>query len=404
MIALANLQFILVCPLSFPCPKLGEFFNVTRKRPPDLTIVLDFGGSATKGVYAAGGSLNEKLLYMEPEVISLPQSAINSYEQTKLGKAEPADSAWVSVDEDTCYVVGYLAQSRFNGNPGLSSLKYERAFPKTLAAVWVAAQALKLKNKFSAALAILMPASEYESGKQLQELLVDGLKDFQTPTGKMSVDLTRFDCKPEGGGIYMIHRHQLGDAAKQKTVAVVMVGYRNASVLVSERGQVSKRVTSNLGFIRLVELVEARILGLPSTAQLARAIALAGDQVKACHLLPLAMSSVPEARTDEVRQIVDAINISRIEYASALCSWLREVLPRQVNLSEVILCGGTAEYMRLELENHFAYAEINWNAGIDLPSELKDASLGSRLCDAYGLYISFRGAIASSLAIKAPAG
>jgi hypothetical protein len=59
--------------------------------------------------------------------------------------------------EDQCYAVGYLAQSKFNGNPGLSSLKYERAFPKTLAAVWVAARELKLKNKLSAAIAILLP-------------------------------------------------------------------------------------------------------------------------------------------------------------------------------------------------------------------------------------------------------
>ena len=368
-------------------------------RPPDVTIVLDFGGSATKGVYA-DASLNEKILCMEPEVISLPPSAIANYESTKLGVASPVDSAWVTVDNQ-CYVVGYLAQSRFNGNPGLSSLKYERAFPKTLAAVWVAAQELKLKNKFSAAIAILMPSSEYESGKQLHELLVDGLKDFQTPTGNMSVNLTHFDCKPEGGGIYMIHRHQMGDAARRKTFAVVMVGYRNASVLLSERGQVNKRTTSNLGFIKLVELVESRIAGLPSTAQLASAIAKAGDQVETRHLSPLALSSVPETRSEEVQKLIDAVNACRIEYARALCSWLREVLPRQVYLDEVVLCGGTADYLRSELENHFAYTDINWNAGIDLPTQLQDTELGSRLCDVYGLYTCFRGAVAKSFAVAA---
>ena len=46
-------------------------------------MVLDFGGSATKGVYA-GDLLKEKLLYMEPEVISLPRSAIANYESIKL--------------------------------------------------------------------------------------------------------------------------------------------------------------------------------------------------------------------------------------------------------------------------------------------------------------------------------
>jgi len=146
---------------SLQLPKM-ERFNVKRTKTPDLTMVLDFGGSATKGVYAGADLQNEKILCMEPEVISLTLSGVNHYESSKLGSALPADSAWVKVDE-ACYAVGYLARSRFNGNPGLASLKYERAFPKILAAVWVAAQELKLKNKFSAAIAVLLPPGEYES-------------------------------------------------------------------------------------------------------------------------------------------------------------------------------------------------------------------------------------------------
>lgn len=367
-----------------------------KGRPPDLIITLDFGGSATKCVYA-DASLNEKLLVMEPEVLSVPESAITSYESTKLGVPDPVDSAWVKV-EGQCYVVGYLARSRFHGNPGLSSLKYERAFPKTLTAVWVAAQKLKLGRKFSVAIAILMPSGEHESGMQLHELLVDGLKDFDTPTGKINATLTLFDCKPEGGGVYMMHLANEGYVAKRKTIAVVMVGYRNASILLSERGQIAKRVTSTLGFIKLVELVENRTAGLPSTAQLARAIALAGDKVNTRHLLPLAMSSVPETRSEEVQKLVLAINACREEYASALCSWLKDVLPRQVNLDEVVFCGGTAEYMRRELEAHFAYTDISWNAEIEIPQGLQSEELGTRLCDAYGTHLYFRGLVADSFA------
>ncbi len=384
--------------LILPYPHFVYFFITMAKKNkrPDLTLILDYGGSSTKGVYA-DASFNEKLLCMEPEVISLPPSAIADYEQTKLGQAQPADAAWVRVDNDMSYVVGYLARTKFHGNPGLSSLKYERAFPKTLAAVWVAAQSLKLGNKFNAALAILMPSSEYESGKQLHELLLDGLKDFQTPTGKMSVNLTKFECKPEGGGVYMIHRHLLGDSAWRKTVAVVMVGYRNASVLFSQRGQVSKRITCNLGFIKLVELVEEKICGIPATAELARAISVAGDKLDARHLLPLALSSVPQVRSTEAQKLADAVTASRAQYACVLCSWLKEVLPRQLCVDEVILCGGTAEYLRTELEQHFDYTQVSWNGGIELPAHLQDEELGRRLCDAYGMYVAFKGAIVSEL-------
>ena len=136
------------------------------------------------------------------------------------------------------------------------------------------------------------------------------------------------------------------DAAvlKSKTVAVVMVGYRNASILVSERGVVGKRLTSPLGFIRLVELVERRISTLVGTARLAAAIARAGESIQTAPLMPLAMSSQKESRLSEVEKLVGAIESSRDQYLHSLSSWLRENLPKE--LDEVILCGGTAYYLR----------------------------------------------------------
>lgn len=372
-----------------------------KARPPDLIMTIDFGGSLTKAIFA-DASLNENLLLMEPEVISVPYSAIAAHEETKLGNPDPVDAAWLEVDGQ-CYAVGYLARSKFHGNPGLSSLKYERAFPKTLAAVWVAAQSLELKRKFNVALAILMPSGEYESGKQLHEMLQEGLKGFETPTGRVSANLTHFDCKPEGGGIYMMSRQQLGSSGGRKTIAVVMVGYRNASVLLSERGQVTQRKTSNLGFIKMVEQVEGRISGLPSTPQLASAIAASGVKVESRYLEPLSMSSIQETRTEEVDRLAEVIKSCRDEYALALRSWLREVLPRQTNLDLAVLCGGTAEYMRAELEEHFAYTEVNWNADIQIPDHLYSEELGTRLCDAYGIYVYFKGVIASALSTASTA-
>ncbi|WP_228062066.1 ParM/StbA family protein [Coleofasciculus sp. LEGE 07081] len=369
-------------------------------RPPNLTMTIDFGGSLTKAIFA-DAFLNEYLLVMEPEVISVPAAAIAAYEETKLGSPDLADAAWISI-EDHSYVVGYLAQSKFHGNPGLSSLKYERAFPKALAAVWVASRVLKLKRKFTVALAILMPSAEYESGKQLYQMLWDGLKNFDTPTGKINANLTHFDCKPEGGGIYMMSRQKMGDEAKRKTIAVVMVGYRNASVLLSERGQVTQRKTSNLGFIKMVEQVEGRITGLPSTSQLARAIALAGVHVESRYLEPLSMSSTPQTRTEEVDRLVMVVKSCRDEYALALRSWLREVLPRQTDLDLVVLCGGTAEYMKPELEQVFDYTEVSWNADIQLPDHLQTEDLGNRLCDAYGTHLYFKGVIANALRLDSP--
>lgn len=363
-----------------------------KNRPPDLIIVLDFGGSLTKVIYMDKSGL-PKPLCMEPEVIGVPKTSIENYERKKLGNSDFADSAWVGVGE-SYYAVGYLAASQFNGNAGLNQLKYERAYPKTLAAVWAVAQELGLKNKFSAAIAVLLPPGEYENAAGLERLIRRGLAAYETPTGVLNVSLEHFECKPEGGGVYLIHEFNNSAVLKRKTWAVVMVGYRNASVLVTARGQVNKRVTSNLGFVKLVEAVRDRTSGL-ALNRLAEAIALAGEQPNLKVLQPLLMSVTESGRRDELIELRSAIIECRLEYALSLKSWLREVLPRE--LDEVVLSGGTAQYLESELKDHFSGVTVNWNASIELPESLLSAELGNRLSDAYGMYQYFLNLLSQSL-------
>lgn len=141
----------------------------TKATAPHLTLVIDFGGSLTKVIYQ-GDDSQPKLLAMEPEVISLNKEVLEGYEARRLGSPDAVNSAWVGCDSDY-YAVGYLARSQFYGNAGLSSHKYERAFAKTLAAVWVVAQLLGLtkKKKISAAIAVLLPSSlqDEELGRRM---------------------------------------------------------------------------------------------------------------------------------------------------------------------------------------------------------------------------------------------
>jgi hypothetical protein len=296
------------------------------------------------------------------------------------------------------YAVGYLAASQFNGNAGLNQLKYERAYPKTLAAVWAVAQELGLKNKFSTAIAVLLPPGEYENAAGLERLIRRGLAAYETPTGVLNVSLEHFECKPEGGGVYLIHEFNNSAVLKRKTWAVVMVGYRNASVLVAARGQVNKRVTSNLGFVKLVEAVRDRTSGL-ALNRLAQAIALAGEQPNLQILQPLLLSVTESGRRDELIELRSAIIECRLEYALSLKSWLREVLPRE--LDEVVLSGGTAEYLESELKDHFSGVTVNWNASIELSESLLSAELGNRLSDAYGMYQYFLNLLSQSLEMNA---
>ncbi len=46
----------------------------------------------------------------------------------------------------------------------------------------------------------------------------------------MSVELLVFNCKPEGGGIYLMHSKKVGSVMKEQVCAIAMIGYRNASL------------------------------------------------------------------------------------------------------------------------------------------------------------------------------
>jgi hypothetical protein len=364
----------------------------TRTKLPDLVIVLDFGGSLTKVIFR-GRDRNPQVLCMEPEAIELPKSAITNYERQSMGMSAlaPADRAWVGVG-DQYYALGYLARTQFFGNPGLTQLKYERAFPKALAAVWAAATSLGLNQEFTASVGILLPPGEYKNGENLQHLLKKGLREFETPTGTYQVTLTHYDCKPEGGGVYLMHTANWDWAAqKNKTLAVVMVGYRNASVLLVQRGAVIKRSTSELGFIQLVNSVKAKTSGL-DVNQLAEAIATSGNPPDPKILSRCLMSVGDVQRRNELSALRQAIISSREQYSLSLRSWLREELPRQVD--EVLLCGGTSEYIHPELSEHFSGSKIVWH-GVELPPPLASSELGNRLCDVYSMYEYFLHSVAT---------
>jgi hypothetical protein len=172
-----------------------------------------------------------------------------------------------------------------------------------------------------------------------------------------------------------------------KTVAVVMVGYRNASILVANRGVVDQRETSALGFIKLVEQVKSRISTMADSARLAKAIAFAGWEVRTEPLTPLAVSSVAEVRLEETRNLAEVITAARSQYVSSLTSWLRDTLPK--DLDEVVLCGGTAYYLQEALVEHFHSVDIIWDALMELPEDLQAGELGKRMSDAYGIYQYF---------------
>lgn len=362
--------------------------STTNAQGPDVTAVFDYGGSITKIIFT-GQDKQVRLLCMEPEVASVPRESILAYARDQLGSADPQNTAWVAFRNDY-RAVGYLARQRFHANAGLSELKYERALHKTLAALWVIKEKLKLPANFTAAIAVLLPPGEYEDRGRFERVLREALADYQTPTGRMSVELLAFNCKPEGGGIYLMHNKKVGSAMKERVCAIAMIGYRNTSLLVVQRGDVRPGKMSDLGFIRMVEKVVAKTSG-QTAERLTPAIVAAGAEFKAAPLMRLARSTTREGRAEEVQQIIAAIKEARPEYVRSLTSWLDENLPSDGD--ELVFCGGTADYLKKELNEYYDRLPIIWNADISIPPVLDKQGFGYRLSDVYGMFSYFRGAL-----------
>lgn len=353
--------------------------------PPLVVLALDFGGSGTKGIYSLYGSSQIYSLFMEPEVGDVTVESIKTHEQNLMGATDPENRAWVSVNGKT-KVVGYLAQSKYYANAGLVELKYERAVYKTLAAIWVVKEKLKLPSQIRIVLSVLLPPGEFKNKVEFEQLVRTFSANYLAVGFQMQVDCVMFKCLPEGAGIFLSHQKQVGQALKQRVYAVVMVGFRNASVLISKRGIVSKEgKMSDLGMVRMLEKVVAATSG-QTVERLTRAIAEAGSDIDTRPLVRVLRSRSKEGRTCELTTIVKVIRTARHEYIAALTSWLDQVVPPDVE--EILFCGGTADYIKKELNSHYPATPCIFS-GVAVPKSVDKHSLGNRLADVYSAFLYF---------------
>jgi hypothetical protein len=361
---------------------------------PLMIAALDFGGSATKVIYEnTNGEV--KSLVMQPEVATVPIESIKNYEKDSLGSTEPENRAWIYLPlAPVVQVVGYLAKERYYANAALGELKYERGVYKTLAAVWAIKEKLQLPARLQVALAVLLPPGEFEDKEQFEGVLRNTLLNYLTPTGQMNVELAMFKCLPEGAGIYLMHEKKVGAALKQRVCALAMIGYRNASVLISNRGMVKEGKTSDLGMVRMMEKVVAATSG-QTLERLTSVIAAAGADIDHRVLQQLTRSKTREGQATEIKKLDNAIRKARAEYTAMLTSWLDNVLPDTVD--EIVFCGGTADYLIKELNEHYPRTPLSWNASIEIPVSVDISGLGSRLCDVYSLFLYFHKVVEAQL-------
>jgi hypothetical protein len=364
----------------------------------DVTIAADFGSSLGRAIYSStSGYCKPELLLLDPQVVTVPAKSIDNYEKYKLGQASPENSAWVKFGE-SYFAVGFLAKKNFHAVHCLESLKVDSAIPQTLAIVGSVAQKKEIPSPFSLSLGILLPWNEFRDREKFESQIASALADYTFRGQTLSVQLESLTALPEGGGIFA--RGRIPDKPGQKllnpkeiTIAVIMLGYRNSSIVVIEKGELTRGATGDFGFARMVQKVQAFTSGQKAET-LIPIICQVGTKLNKKALSTLARSHRTELRQKEIEEIAEAIADSRAEYVALLRNWLVQHLPAQISIDEFIISGGTARYLKRELTELLKGfgASLNWCNSLEeriiktFGETVSQNSLESRLADVYGLF------------------
>lgn len=370
---------------------------------PDLILGFDPGSSLNKAIARVRGETTLQLVTTEPEIIAIPHDSFELFLSTRgtLGTPHPKDDAWLTLKPKAqqVQVTGFLAR-QFQASMRLDLLKYETALYKVLSTVGAIAQDQDLPHRFTLSLAMLLPWNEYQNRHALESQLQAALKDFTFRNVRYRASLERFDCLPEGAGVAMMRLAQNGiDWFQRQILVILMLGHRNSSILICDRGKLASGSTANLGFSHVVEVVVQRSAG-QSGYDLTPFIYRAGANPKPddeC-ITGLLKSTIVQNQMQEAQHLVKAIVAARSMTWTKLQDWLNANLPRTA--THLIVAGGDALYFKPELQQKFDSMQIDWCD--DLHRRVQDLfkldyrshpidrdDLAFRLIDVFSLFVDF---------------
>jgi len=352
----------------------------------DLTIAFDPGSTSSRCFYTLK-PFTPSLLLMESEVAEVSSGAIEGYEASKLGNPAPENTAWIE-HKGEYRAVGFLAKNHFHADLNLVDSKIKLAVWKALAAIGAIAQNHGLSNGSTIRFGALLPYSEFRDGELFEQLLGNALVGFRFRGEERSFDLESFQSRPEGFGLVSRGRPP-GSSLKHTVIVVVIVGYRDVSTYVMERGVISRGFTKPYGFSKFIGVVRGQTAGLKPDV-LTAAICKAGPKISPRALAHLVRDIDSSVRDAELAQIRRAISVAREQYWLGLSSWLRSHIPAEAD--EAIVGGGTAHYYEREFNSLFSGLQVNWCSDLEeqlercYQPEISRFGLSYRLTDCYGFF------------------
>lgn len=368
-----------------------------------IVVSLDLGSSLVKALYKVGEHGRLGAIAMDSQILPLPLESIQSYKDGAGGfnASLPEDDAWLTFKKraDNGIVLGHLAK-QFKASAKLKQLKYEQATPKLMAVIGSIIQRECLDTAEVEIIAsVLLPYGEFSNREQFEKEFTKESRNYYFRNQKINVDIDTLNCFPEGCGLIANLTRSRGEGwFAKRTVVVLMCGHRNISLIVFDRGAMSRASqTTDLGFIRLVESVIQKT-SLIDVEAITKGVYEVGDDVSPSKdaLRVLIRSQDPSNYDAEAQQLSDAIKAAKKEYWALVQDWLNSAMPDRVD--ELIIAGGAAQYLKKDLDNFLGWAEPSWSSSqvseelLSLFSSFPEQdTLAMRFKDVYALYSAFHG-------------
>lgn len=352
----------------------------------ELVLTCDLGGSLTKAIVKEYPKSVSKSIVMGSAIADVGKKSVeNQFENI------PIESGiWVGYNKEY-FVLGALAVEQFAGTNSLRKLKYEIAVPKLLGCI---AAAMKEYNSTEARVYImcLLPPSEIGDGDNLRKAIyIACKKGIESPIGKLKIEVVAFKTESEGSGIIRHRIKQLGEDWSKRNIVMTMLGYRNASAFISKNGVPKGNPTSDLGMNWLVSrFIDRSAIGLSVSdfSKVVEALVLAYQYEDKDALMRLSKKSNPKAIRTDIRIFDKNMKLLFDEYSRALFRFISDCIDE---CDEVLLCGGTAYFIKPYLEPFFVKEEIPliWDGGVEVPQSIDRHNLGNRLADCYAMHETF---------------
>jgi len=381
--------------------------NSNQQRETYLNLTIDTGASLTKACYTIGTNIQDefdtdKIYFMKmgSEMISVPSKMIEA-DKLSLQKDQPEDAAWIKLKaKDVNATTFGLLAKKFQAMKQLQiySVKYENALEKCLAFIGAIISKHKLdKTNIKVIVNLLIPYDEHNSSSLIENDLKNKIKSYYFQGDRITAQLVRFKCFPEGFGGYANRVATNGENwAKDRIISVLMIGHRNCTILVFEKGKLLKADTIRVGFFDLIKNIQRYTIN-QSIDELEYIIPMVHYNPKKSSqiLSSLVRGNSAKNRKAELEMINLAIENSKEMLWNKLVNWLNSHVPNRLN--ELMIFGGVSLYFRENFENLFSWINIYW--GGDVIKEINElfdfnnepnGHLSLRTIDVYGLHKSLK--------------